>query len=264
MTVKRIEIASSLAVHASIRQLVEKQKKGDTSPEENAALHQHFVALAAQYNDLMYREYNHRIAYKCTADWKCACPVHKELSSACSHLLHARMEYLDYDGDKQGRLSSKWWHDRGFQLVLPGTDPVLDWVILANGQVPVPDGILEKAAGWWVNFLVGNLPGSQRPADLGRTLAIFEPTIFDPIDWTLELQGRLNTEIVAQLKGQFAAQKPPQAFAPLEISLARYGGSMSIFEACRKVGLGAPMITSDVTMQLTPASIRIAHKTWEA
>ncbi len=258
---------TTLGVRAKIKDIAIRQASGSTSPDEDAVLDEQFILLAATYNDIMHREYVHRLAYKCQPDWKCRCPEHDRLGSACSHQLWQRMEYLD--PARPGRsgnaeLSAEWWAERGFKLVKSRLDPVLDWVVLNDGKLPIPVSIPEKAADWWVDFLFVHHSGHARPEIANDPFILFRPRVFDPIDWTVELKVRLRGALLGKIKAEFAVKAPPEAFFPLELSVGRFGGSILIHDACEDVGLNPPYLASDVSMLVTPASIEITHKLWDA
>lgn len=256
-------IESYLGRCARIENLVKRQRRKETTAEENAAIQQLFIRFAAVYNDIMWREYIHRKTYRCEPDWKCKCPVHRELSSDCSNKLWRVLEYLDPDSSED-RMSAEWFATRGFKLVKSEEDSALDWVVFSSSdEVPIPDGLIDKAASWWVAYLESNWIGVEKE-QAGGLFALYQPRLLEPITWTDEIRQKLQAEISSRLRKQLTERKAPEAFAPIEIGLTRTSISGSLTDACRAVGLGMPVVTSDATMFLSPSTIRVEVTPWSA
>jgi hypothetical protein len=256
-TMPTVTIPSELGVRASLHSISEKFWANEATVEERATRQAALVGLAATYNEIMRAERAHRKTYKCEPNWNCRCPVHAKLSSDCAEM-YRYIEYLDYkatDGHKA--LTQEWWEARGFKLVVPGDDPVFDYVLL-DGKIPVTQGILERAARWWVEYMERNLAGRARLKT--GTFAMFEATEYDPIDWTDDLRQRLQSALVGLLAATFAKGDAPSSLEPMLVDAGPWGHSSIFSDACSQVGfehIGIPNFPHNVSMKISPASIAI-------
>ncbi len=254
-----VTIPTQTGLRAKLQYISQQFWAGEATADEKATREEALFGLAATYNEVMRAERAHRKAYKCEADWRCKCPVHAKLSSACSDM-YRLIEYLDYKAtDGHQGLTPEWWEARGFTLVVPGDDPVFDYV-LRDGKIPLPKGIVERAARWWVDYLVANLPGDARPN--AGTFAIFDPVIYDVIDWTDDLKQRLQSAFVDLPTAKFAQGEAPAALEPLVLDAGPWGHSILLSQALNAVGFGPPRLLHNVSMSITPGSISIEDKVW--
>jgi hypothetical protein len=215
-----------------------------------------FNHLAATYNEVMRAEREHRTIYGCKPNWTCRCPVHTKLSRAC-HSMYDLISCIDYmAADGTTPLTATWWQNRGYNVVIPGDDPVFDYV-LRDGQIPVAKDILQRAASWWVKYVEANLPGRARPPQ--RPFDLYDSIVYDPIDWTDERRQQLQTSLVKLFAEKFVTRKAPEGLEPLRLNCGRWGHDYIFADAFAEAQLGCPTFQEDIFMIITPASITVSQ-----
>lgn len=255
-----LQVPSPFMINAQLQDISKRFWAGEATAQEIAFRKAEFVSLAATYNEIMRSERAHRVLYGCKSNWTCTCPVHKILGQDCNRVF-TRLESLDFGAPDPGKpFSAQWWSVRGFTLVVPGNDPEFEYVLL-DGNIPVSDGILERAARWWVQFMEANLLGKARSAE--TAFDAYAPLSFDPIDWTEFLRARLQAALVNEMEPLFAKGEPEVALEPLRLSVGPWGHDALFSAASKAIGfehIGMPRFQQEVKMSITPASIVVEQR----